>query len=50
MKVFFDDITGIFPNITLLDGFGIFDSISLPQDLSIHATHGFDLTMVPTTL
>ena len=31
LHVLSDHITGRFPNTTLLDGFGIFDPISLPQ-------------------
>ena len=41
-------ITGRFPNVALLKGFGIFDSVGLPHDLTLHATHGADRLHVLT--
>ena len=35
-------ITGRFPDFALFEGFGIFDSIGIPQYLTTHATHGAD--------
>ena len=35
-------ITGRFPDVALFEGFGIFDPVGLPQDLTTHTTHGAD--------
>jgi hypothetical protein len=48
LHVLSDHITGRFPDITLLDGFRIFDPIDMPQDLLLHATHGFDSLQILT--
>jgi hypothetical protein len=50
LHVLSDHITGRFPDITLLDGFRIFDPIDMPQDLLLHATHGFDPIDMPQDL
>ena len=41
-------ITGRFPDVALIEGFGIFDPVDLPHDLTLHATHGADLLLVLT--
>ena len=35
-------------NSNLIKGFGTFDLVDLPQDLTLHATHGGDLLLVLT--
>ena len=41
-------ITGRFPDVTLFEGFGIFDPVGIPQDLTTHATHGADMLCILT--
>lgn len=41
-------ITGRFPDVTLFEGFGIFDPVGLPSDITTHATHGADMLRILT--
>ena len=41
-------ITGRFPDVALLEGFGIFDPVGLSNDLTLHATHGAENLRVLT--
>ena len=41
-------ITGRLPDVALFEGFGIFDPIGIPQDLTTHATHGADKLCILT--
>ena len=41
-------ITGRFPDVVLFEGFGIFNPVGLPQDITTHATHGADMLRILT--
>ena len=43
MGILSDHITARFPDVALLEGFGIFDPAGLPHELALHATHGQDM-------
>ena len=42
------NITGRFPDVALLEGFGIFDPVGLSNNLTLHATHGAENLRVLT--
>jgi hypothetical protein len=43
LSILSDHIRARFPDVALLEGFGIFDPAGLPHELALHATHGQDM-------